>query len=291
MQRITFGKSPLDSEFLSSRAARQRAETALVEIALAAGDRASEFVIIGGLNPDFLTPSAPIAHLGTTDVDVLLELGVAIDREDLDFQWLEDAVTRAGAPQAAGWRFALGTGFDRVTVELICDVADSPGMQIPLPGANRLAANNFWGPSAALRNPLTRRMEVPERIRSQRPGIPAEVSLRFANLGGYLITKAVAIASRQALKDSYDFMFVALFNGEATTGACQAILQEIDEGAHPQFLDLVSAALRSYRDDGRRSALAYAAGMLAGGAEEEYDVLVEDAAAAAERMLRRLGAG
>ena len=288
MQPTTFGKSLLDSEFISSRAARQRAENALVEIALAAGDRASEFVIIGGLNPDFLTPTAPIAHLGTTDVDVLLELGVAIDREDLDFHWLEDAVSRAGAPEAAGWRFALGTGFDRVTVELICDVADSPGMRIPLPGASRLTANNFWGPSAALRNPVTRRLEVPERLRAQRPDFPADVSLQFANLGGYLITKAVAIGSRQTSKDSYDFMFVALFNGEGTTGACQAIIREIDEGAHPQFMSVVSAALLSYLDGERRSALAYAAGMLASGATEEREVLIEDAAAAAERMLHYL---
>ena len=68
-----------------SRGARERAEEALIRLAVALGERSTDVVIIGGLNPDFLVSGPPVSHLGTTDVDVLVEVGVHYDREDLDF--------------------------------------------------------------------------------------------------------------------------------------------------------------------------------------------------------------
>ena len=58
-----------------TQAARDAAERALVHFALLAGPHALDFVVIGGLNPAYLAPKTPVRHLGTTDLDLLFELG------------------------------------------------------------------------------------------------------------------------------------------------------------------------------------------------------------------------
>jgi len=67
---------------LRSRAAPDRAEGALARFALLAAGHTHEFVVIGGLNPDFLAPTAPAPHIGTTDVDLLFEIGFIYDRDE-----------------------------------------------------------------------------------------------------------------------------------------------------------------------------------------------------------------
>lgn len=66
------------------RSARRLAEVALHRLCAAAGSRASELVLIGGLVPELLVQSDD-DHQGTIDVDILLDIGVVYDRDDLDF--------------------------------------------------------------------------------------------------------------------------------------------------------------------------------------------------------------
>ncbi len=61
------------SEPARSRRARQLAETALVRIVDAYG-AVPEFVLLGGLVPDLLCSRASTLHVGTTDVDVQVNL-------------------------------------------------------------------------------------------------------------------------------------------------------------------------------------------------------------------------
>ncbi|UJP08904.1 hypothetical protein L2X99_10450 [Microbacterium sp. KUDC0406] len=56
----------MDSES-RNRDTRARAEEALVRFALLAEGHSTDFVVIGGLNPDFLAPYAPNPHMGTTE--------------------------------------------------------------------------------------------------------------------------------------------------------------------------------------------------------------------------------
>jgi len=90
--RIISGSRALDSERERSPEARDFAEEALVRLALAMGPHSCKLVIIGGLNPGFLTVSPPVPHLGTTDIDVLLEVGFVYDRDEMDFAWLEEGL-------------------------------------------------------------------------------------------------------------------------------------------------------------------------------------------------------
>ncbi|GAA1469916.1 hypothetical protein [Microbacterium thalassium] len=83
-----------------SREARARAETALAALLDATGEHWREIVVIGGLVPDVIAPGA-VAHQGTADVDVMLDLALVFDRDEQDFGWLEQALTAVAAFSAA----------------------------------------------------------------------------------------------------------------------------------------------------------------------------------------------
>lgn len=60
-----------------SRAARRAAERALLRVVHHYGGR-PEFVVLGGLVPELLCASSGFRHAGTTDVDVQVDLEIAL---------------------------------------------------------------------------------------------------------------------------------------------------------------------------------------------------------------------
>lgn len=216
-----------------SREARSRAEEALVRFALLAGDHATDFVVIGGLNPDFLAPSAPVPHLGTTDVDLLFELGFIYDREEMDFAWLDRVLLEGGFKEIAesGWQWNGILGESLVRLDLLCDVTDGPGQTIVLPGASKSAVQNLDGPAAALRDPIVRSLSVPVHVRAEVSGAPESVQLKFASLGGYIAAKSAALLARRLDKDAYDLMFVIMF-GDGGARAAAAAAAAADAPPH-----------------------------------------------------------
>lgn len=87
-----------------SAAARSVAESTLVRLLAAAAPTSEMMIVLGGLVPPTLTgdlPSVP-AHLGTTDVDLLLVTHLTVDR---DLSPIERALrAMAFAPEGDGWR-------------------------------------------------------------------------------------------------------------------------------------------------------------------------------------------
>lgn len=147
----------MDSE-PRSRAARDRAEGALAHFGLLAAGHLNEFVIIGGLSPDFLAPAAPVPHSGTTDIDLLFEIGFVYDRDEHDFGWLDRLLEEGGfrSRNSDCWRWDALLGDAKIRLDLLCDVPDNPGQAIALPGAMNAATKNFTGPAPALIAPITK---------------------------------------------------------------------------------------------------------------------------------------
>ena len=75
-----------------TRPARAAAEAALVRVVHHYGAR-PEFVLMGGLMPDYLCSEAPFQHAGTTDVDVQVDLEIA--RGTVNVRRLENALRNA----------------------------------------------------------------------------------------------------------------------------------------------------------------------------------------------------
>ncbi len=276
----------MDSDQERTPQARDLAEEALVRLALALGSHVSKIVIIGGLNPSFLTNSPPVPHLGTTDVDVLLEVGFVYEREEMSFSWLEVGLRKAGFwPHVSGsqpWRWYTKLNGMLVKLELLCDTYDSPGQEIALPGCDTVVAQNLKGPRPALLDSVQRSVSVPAEVRSDFPDAPDSVIVRFAGLGGYVMSKAAAVVARGADKDYYDLVFVLIYNSEGgPAGAAQAVHNVMKLDAAAAFDSQVAAALGLYAGPDSRPAEVFAEQMQLSGDSTDLDVLVQDAVGAA----------
>lgn len=250
-------------------------------------DDSSPMTIIGGLVPSTLTTQSQVLHQGTIDVDLLLDLGPAFDREELDFGWLETALIDAGFASisdgdSGGWQWKVSIDGSPVFVEFICDVPDSPGLSISLPGTTRVKALNFAGPSPAAYG--TSEVEI-------NLGNGASVIARFAGLGGYLLAKATAVVSRRFEKDFYDFVFVILHNdlgGPASAG--RAAVEAIPTAPQHDFVDIVRQAVAEYADANSEGPQGYVRSSIAAGNTTPAEILAQDAVTAVQRFGRAFDA-
>jgi hypothetical protein len=194
-----------------SPAARARAETALVRLLHEMGDEAPFLVVLGGLVPAVLardTTGVIPEHLGTTDVDVLLvsqidpgaDLGV-VERALEALQFKPD-------PGQDGWRWQGSIGSTLVRIEFLCDLDDyREGESIRPNGSHRLGAANLRGTGYVAHD-----YEWEHITGALADGTEVQVSVRFAGLQGYLLSKCAALRSRAATKDYYDLAYVLLHN-------------------------------------------------------------------------------
>lgn len=253
------------------------AEAAFVRLLDASGERWSELVLIGGLVPETLVESQD-EHQGTTDVDVLLGIGVVWDRDDLDFTWLETALEAAGFVPASpntGWRWVGEHGDDVIEIEFLVDVVDSPDQEIALPGTTRLGAKNLVGPAPALRE--SRVIDL--------AGRPA----RVASLGGYLAAKSAAVVARGQDKDLYDFAFVIVHSERTEPGrASQAVRDVLQPERDRTSLAELRGACGLYRDPSAHGAVVYAETARAAGSSDDIEMLALDAVAAVSALVHGL---
>lgn len=274
-----------------SRTTRQLAESALVRL-LDAADPAhrSELVLVGGLVPEYLARTAPVEHQGTTDVDVVLSVGFVYDRDELDFGWLERALEMAGfrvdPRQGGGWRWLTTVEGVPVKLELLCDVPGDPSNQVvSLPGCRHASAVNLQGPGAALQDAVTRTLST-----HQGPRV-----ITTAGLGGYVLSKASAAASRAQDRDFYDLAYVLIHNDLGGPGpaaeaviTCLAGLDDPAGTAGTVYLPRLRAALAELAEGQRQGAWIYARESVRTGSIDSEQTLVEDATSAAFDVLRQL---
>lgn len=265
---------------MRSRYTRNLAEQALARFARAVGDdHASDFCVVGGLNADLLTEPQDPPHQGTIDVDVLIEVGLVYDREDLNFDWLLQALTVEGFEadrSGRAWVWWLQIDGVQVRLDLLCDTPDNPGQEITLPGAPSVAAQNVAGPAPALTDVVMRELALPGSTPS------SQVNVRFAGLGGYVLAKAAAAHHRGEPRDYYDLAYVLIYN---TAGGPEAVARAavaaLPASPHTDHLALLRAALNSLDDPLGMAAQAYASQRALDGDPTDEAVLAQDAVGAA----------
>ena len=208
-----------------SRETRARAELALVRLLHELRGEEIFFVVLGGLVPEVLRSdevSVP-EHLGTTDVDVLLITHV---NPDADLGSVERALQRMSFdpdPDQDGWRWSGPVDGWTVKLEFLCDLPDHPQGEIIRPyGCATLSAANLRGTRYAASDFAW------EELSGALPdGSETVVRVRFAGLGGYLMSKCVAVRTRGAAKDYYDFAYVLL---HSRAGGPEAAAQHLLNG-------------------------------------------------------------
>ncbi|GAA4623042.1 hypothetical protein [Cellulomonas oligotrophica] len=271
------------------------ARSALVRLLLALDGRTDDLTVVGGLTPPFLTEPVTPPHRGTADVDLYLEVGVVYDRDDLTFGWLEAGLRRAGFTPVRddiAWQWAAHVAGAAVRLDVLCDALDSPGRQIALPGCDALTAMNVAGPGGVGDDRVRRDLPVSPEDRAA-VGLtgddPSTVTVPFAGLGGYLLTKSAALLGRSAAKDVYDLAFVLL---HSTAGGPEALartmLRAVPQRQTVDHLGSFRAALRRLVETD--AADVYAAQRVLEGDRTPAAVIAADVVTAATLCLDALAA-
>ncbi len=205
----TSGRLCLNTE--RSRATRKRSEEALVEFLHELGDFDPPLIVLGGLVPDMLTRDQdfPVPkHIGTTDVDMLIDFLVAGDK---DLGPIEQALARIGfSPKSGnkGWRWIRSVRGVPVMLDFLCELDDEPAGHIVRPfGCKLLGAANLRGTGYVREDWHAEKM-----IGILPNGQSVTVEVRVAGLCGYMLAKATAVRERSEEKDYYDFAYVLIFN-------------------------------------------------------------------------------
>jgi len=234
-----------DGELERSPEARELAERALVGLLHGLDEIATEIVVLGGLVPEVLTsgqdPPAP-AHLGTTDVDILLVTHLTYEK---DFEHVEAALGDMDfRPVNEGWRWRGRFGGPAVKIEFLCDLETKREFEmVPLRGCKDLVAQNLRGTGYVARDWSWRQLEA-----TLPDGRAAAVRARFAQLSGYLLSKIVAARTRGAEKDFYDLAYVLLHNrAGGPAEAARTVNASVLRDALPELMSTFLEIAQRYR--------------------------------------------
>lgn len=181
-----------------------------------------EFVVLGGLVPPLLCRGAPVAHAGTTDIDVQVDLEIACG--SVNAPRLERALSAGGftcdGPQIWRWR-AEADGAVLVKFELLADLPDQPAAAVAgFAGCERLGAVNLRGTGFAARDNLI------TTLAGKVAGVERQVGVRTTGLAGFLMAKLAAARSRRADKDWYDIAYVLQHNDHGGPAAAAGVVRE-----------------------------------------------------------------
>lgn len=267
-----------------SRRARELAERALVRLVHGYGGT-PEFVLLGGLVPDLLCSSAARRHVGTTDVDVQVDL--EIQGGSVNASRLERALRNSGfAPDFdRSWRWKDETAPDTVVkVEFLADLDDVPNQRpVTFDDCDSLGAVNLRGTGYASKDWELR------TITADLDQAPVTVELRVATLPACLLAKVHAAHGRALTKDWYDIAYVLLHNDDGGPHAAAARVRERFSGS---LIGSTATALgelaANFADPTAQGSVAFALTMGALHPELDEDLLANDAVAAVEAFLAGL---
>ena len=116
------------------------------------------------------------------------------------------------------------------------------------------------------------------------------MTLRFANLGGYLLAKAAAAQSRMLHKDKYDLMYVTLYNPGGAAGAATAVARQLGLAGDVADPGAIRAAIAKFVEPDGAWAGVFADTMVATGDTATEAQLRTDAAIGAQTFLEVLDA-
>lgn len=274
------------SEFHEETTAR--CERALVTILGNVGLWRERIYLAGGLVPRYLTgeiPDGAPAHVGTTDVDLVIAL--AVEAESPDTYWtLATNLERAGFKQTEPsfrWRREV-EGIPAI-VELLGESGDADPGRVFRPRVentgSKLALLNIPGATLAARDFVVVELE---RERLDGGGL-SKVDVRVANVLPYTVFKVHAFQDRHENKDAYDLVFTLLFypGGPAAAGAAAATSPLADDGQVVSGLALLEERCVSTDSD---APAAYAAFVAEPGDAEEAARRRQEAVATVREFLR-----
>ncbi|MCW3096337.1 MAG: hypothetical protein JWL77_1955 [Chthonomonadaceae bacterium] len=277
-------------------------ERTLVTLLRGLGPWKQGIYIVGGLAPRYLIPRKEDAedtptHIGTTDVDLVLNLALLGEVEayrrlekNLKALGFERGKNDEDAPQHFRWLKPAGQGIT-IVVDLLCDAPLSEGGQVAmLPGERRLSALKIPGAYLVIEDFI----EVPvtaERLDDR--GIATE-TIRVVNIGAFLTLKCLAYEDRFEEKDAYDIVYCLTYYHEgpaSVASAFSALMDKLpDDLLLKRALDILQSrfgtgVVEGHRKDGPQS---YARFLADPGRTERDRLHRRNAATVVEDFLQRV---
>lgn len=209
-----------------------RCERALVTLLGDLGPWRERVYLVGGLAPKYIVGELPAGvppHIGTTDVDLVIELALGDDTPET-YRTLETNLKRAGFQSQSSFRWTRLVDEISVQVEFLCETSEvEPGRIFKPRGeslGSGLGAFNVRGAQLA----ATDFTEHPVEAERLDGGGLSTVAVRVCGLLSYVVLKILAFQDRHDNKDAYDLVFCLLNFGDGPRSAGR-------EGAHSPVAD------------------------------------------------------
>lgn len=185
-----------------------RCERALVTFIGDIGPWSRRVVLVGGLAPRYLVGSVPLGasrHVGTTDVDLVVQLAVEHDFET--YATLATNLKNSGfSPDRDSYRWSRQVEGSTVSLEFLCETDQVDAGRIHRTKhrtGSRFAAVNIPGAQLATQDFIEATVEA-ERLDG---GGLSTVTFRVAGLLAYIVLKILAFQERHYDKDAYDLVY------------------------------------------------------------------------------------
>jgi hypothetical protein len=231
-----------------------RCERALVSLLGALGPWRERVYLAGGMGPRYIVgqlPEGVPAHVGTTDVDLVIGLAVG-DEEPATYNTLQHNLEQAGFQQGElSFQWTRAVDGMSVKVEFLCETRQVDQGRIFRPklrAGSKLGAFNVRGALLVRDDFIERELE---RERLDGGGL-SRVVVRVANVLPYAVLKTFAFQDRHANKDAYDLIFT-LLNYPAGPRAAGHVAKDSPIAQHPQVtagLHLLAERFRAIEHDG-----------------------------------------
>jgi hypothetical protein len=264
--------------------ARAAAERALVRVVHHYGAR-PEFVVLGGLVPELLCSQSDLAHAGTTDVDVQVNLEIACASANMPRleRALRNAEFEPDGDRAWRWTAEGATGIAVVKFELLADLDDAArGSTIDFDDCEQLSAVNLRGTAFAARD------VVVTTLAARIGGVRHVVEVNVTGLAGFLLAKAAAARERRKTKDWYDIAFVLLHNDAGGPEAAALAVRRRFGEALPSTATALDDLVANFASPGSQGPRAYVEQMLVDHPELDARTLAADAVVAVREFNRAL---
>ncbi|MXV89800.1 MAG: hypothetical protein F4004_03895 [Acidimicrobiia bacterium] len=234
--------------------ATHRCERALVTLIGDIGPWSERIVLVGGLVPRYIVGSLPLGarpHVGSTDVDLVIEL--AVEEAAETYETLQTNLKKSGfASTEPSYRWSRKVDGTPVVVEFLCETDQTGAGRIYRPkqgtGSN-FAAFNVPGAELATRDFVETTVEA-ERLDH---GGLSQVKFRVAGLLPYVTLKILAFQDRHHDKDAYDLVYTLLNypeGGPSAAGRAAAISRVREEQQAIDALQMLAERFLSTDHDG-----------------------------------------
>lgn len=232
----------------------QLCERTLVTLLRGLGPWKSSIYLVGGLVPRYLIPQsgttgAPPTHVGTTDVDIVVDLKLLAAttayrtlEKNLKALGFNRGENEEGQAQHHSWRRRVDET-TTIVLDLLCDTeADHAARIVKLPGQHRLSALQIPGAHLVSGDHI----DIALTAELLDDGGVATETIQVANIVPFVVLKSLALRDRWEEKDAYDLVYCLRYYRDGPTAVAAEFAVAVGRWPDEPLLDEAIAILEQH---------------------------------------------